>query len=322
MRLRIFPGSPLNWRTGVLTTIHGGALPLKSVGVAAAFRWAGQVSYGEAMSVPDTHHMILRPREPGLWTTHAGPEWLNPGGGMWGGYAIGLGLKVVQAEPGAVGEPLAITLTYAAPLYAGDIDVRTRCIRQGGSVGVWEVRLSQSGSDEVAVQAMVTMARRPSTPPFAFATMPQAPDPETLEPLPVGHARQHFGSVMLEKRSSEGFPPKVSSDSRTLAWMRSRRDPMDKALLGMLCDNSPPRAFYALGAQVMTTTLSLSVFLHASAEEVAAVGNDFILVEYEGRIGGGGASDERSSYWRRDGKLLATSEQLVWYRPAPERRWT
>jgi hypothetical protein len=42
-------------------------------------------------------------------------------------------------------------------------------------------------------------------------------------------------------------------------------------------------------------------------------------VEYEGRVGGGGASDERSSYWRRDGKLLATSEQLVWYRRVPPR---
>jgi hypothetical protein len=38
-------------------------------------------------------------------------------------------------------------------------------------------------------------------------------------------------------------------------------------------------------------------------------------VEYEGRVGGGGASDERSSYWSRSGKLLATSEQLAWYRP-------
>jgi len=72
--------------------------------------------------------------------------------------------------------------------------------------------------------------------------------------------------------------------------------------------------FYALGMSVMTTTLSLTVYLHATVEEIAAVGDDFILVECEGRVGGHGASDERSSYWRRDGKLLATSEQLAWYR--------
>jgi acyl-CoA thioesterase len=88
-------------------------------------------------------------------------------------------------------------------------------------------------------------------------------------------------------------------------------------LLGMLTDHSPPRAFYAFGHTLMTTTLSLTVYLHATAEEVAAAARDFLLVEYEGRVGGGGASDERSSYWRRDGKLLATSEQLVWHREIP-----
>ena len=50
---------------------------------------------------------------------------------------------------------------------------------------------------------------------------------------------------------------------------------------------------------------------------LAEVGNDFILVECEGRVGGGGASDERASLWRRDGRLLATSEQLAWYRAPP-----
>ena len=89
---------------------------------------------------------------------------------------------------------------------------------------------------------------------------------------------------------------------------------MDKALLGMITDNSAPRAMYALGPTIMTTTLSLTAYLHATVEELAEVADDFILVECEGRVGGGGASDERSSYWRRDGKLLATSEQLAWYR--------
>ena len=98
--------------------------------------------------------------------------------------------------------------------------------------------------------------------------------------------------------------------------MRSRRGPLDKALLGMITDNSAPRAMYALGPTINNTTLSLTAYLHGTVDDIAAVGDDFILVECEGRVGAGGASDERSSYWRRDGKLLATSEQLAWYRPA------
>lgn len=251
---------------------------------------------------------------PGRWTTLAGPEWRNPGGGLWGGYAIGLAIRAVEAEPESVGEPLSLTLTYAAALPAGALEVRTRRLRQGGSVGVWEVEILPAGSDQVGVHAMVTMARRPKTPGFAFASMPDAPPPEAMPSPDMPQGALHFGASAFERRTLDVFPPKATGDSRSLAWVRSRRGPLDKALLGMMTDHSAPRAMYALGRTVMTTTLSLTAYLHATPQELAEVGDDFILVECEGRVGAHGASDERSSYWRRDGKLLATSEQLAWYR--------
>jgi acyl-CoA thioesterase len=269
------------------------------------------------MSVIESEIFPLTAVGPGRWTTQAGPEWKNPNGPLWGGYPIGLALTVVGAEPEAVGEPLSISLTYVAALTEGEIEIRTRRLRQGGSIGVWEVDLRPAGADGVSVQAIVTMAKRPATPPFAFAKMPEAPQPETLpSPMSPGGAR-HFGAQAFERRTSETFPIQPAVSSYSTAWVRPRLGPWDKPMLGMLTDNSPPRAFYALGHTVMTTTLSLTVYLHATAQEVAEAARDWLLVEYEGRVGGGGASDERSSYWRRDGKLLATSEQLVWYREVP-----
>ena len=253
----------------------------------------------------------------GRWTTVAGPEWSNPGGGLWGGYAIGLFIRVLEAEPEATGEALSLTLTYAAALPSGPLDIRTRRIRQGGSIGVWEVELLAQGSDQVGVHGIVTLARRPTTPTFAFAAMPEAPAPETLPSPPNMAAPLHYGASAFERRTLEVFPPEATGDSRTLAWVRARAEPLDKALLGMVTDNSAPRAMYALGRTIRTTTLTLTVYLHATSEELAEIGHDFILVECEGRVGGGGASDERSNYWSRAGKLLATSEQLAWYRSVP-----
>ena len=270
------------------------------------------------MSETETVSIPLTPAGPGRWTTIAGQEWRNPGGGLWGGYAIGLCIRVLEAETEAVGEALSLTLTYAAALPAGELDIRTRRLRQGGSIGVWEVELRAPGSEDVGVHAIVTMAKRPVTPSFAFVEMPDAAPPETLPIWTSPGGGTHYGAVALERRTLEGFPPKPGPDSRSLAWVRSRRSPLDKALLGMITDNSPPRVFYALGTSVMSTTLTLTVYLHATAAEIAEIGDDFVLVEYEGRVGGGGASDERSSYWSRDGKLLATSEQLAWYRPRPQ----
>jgi acyl-CoA thioesterase len=271
------------------------------------------------MTATTTHAMPLTAVSPGRWTTIAAPEWNNPGGGLWGGYAIGLFIRVLEAEPDAVGEALSLTLTYAAGMPAGPLDIRTRRLRQGGSIGVWEVELLASGSDQVGVHGIVTLARRPETPAFAFARMPEAPDPDSLPSPNMPGASQHYGASAFERRTLEEFPPQASGDSYTLAWVRSRNGPMDKARLGMVTDNSAPRAMYALGRTIMTTTLTLTVYLHATSEELAAIGEDFILVECEGRVGGGGASDERSSYWSRDGKLLATSEQLAWYRPLARR---
>lgn len=251
---------------------------------------------------------------PGHWTTLAGEEWSNPGGGLWGGYAIGLAIRAIESESEAIGEALSLTLTYAAALPAGALDVRTRRLRQGGSVGVWEVEVHQAGSGQVGVHAIVTTARRPATPSFVFATMPEAPDPESVPSLEIPGEPRRYGASAFERRAFEGFPPAPGESSRSLCWVRSRNRPMDKALLGMVTDHSPPRAMYALGRSVMTTTLCLTAYLHATAEELAEVGQDFILVECEGRVGNAGASDERSSYWSRSGKLLATSEQLAWYR--------
>lgn len=264
-----------------------------------------------------TDLFALSPIGPGRWLTEAGPEWKNPNGPLWGGYPIGLSLRTIAAEPEARGEPLSIALTYVAALREGPIEIRTRCLRQGGSIGVWNLEIG--GPDgQVCVQAVVTMAARPHTPPFLFAQMPEAPDAEAWPEQVRPSDRQHFGARTFERRTQERFPIMPGQSSRSVAWVRPRQARWDKPLLGMLADNSPPRAFYALGHSVMTTTLSLSVYLHATSAEIAEAGRDYLLVEYEGRVGGGGASDERSSYWRRDGKLLATSEQLVWYREIPK----
>jgi acyl-coenzyme A thioesterase PaaI-like protein len=271
----------------------------------------------ETFSDP-SYVISLRAVAPGGWTTLAAPEWRNPGGGLWGGYALGLCVRALEAEPEATGEALSMTLTYAAGLPPGELDVRTRRLRQGGSIGVWEVEVRPQGVEEVGVHGMVTLARRPPTPAFAFASLPLAPPPEDLPSPdhPAGPA--HFGASAFERRTLDSFPPTPGGDSRSLAWVRPRRGDWDKALLAMVTDNSAPRAMYAL-PRVMTTTLSLTVYLHASTEELAELGDDFILIECEGRVGGGGASDERSSYWSRAGRLLATSEQLAWYRQmAPE----
>jgi acyl-CoA thioesterase len=129
-------------------------------------------------------------------------------------------------------------------------------------------------------------------------------------------AMDRYGAQAFERRIVDGFPPSPGKSARSLAWVRSRSGRFDKALLAMVTDNSPPRVMYALGRDVDSTTLSLTAYLHATDKHLAEIGDDFILIECDGQVGNDGASDERSNYWRRDGRLLATSTQLAWYRAA------
>jgi hypothetical protein len=60
-----------------------------------------------------THQMILERLGPGRWRVPAGEEWRNPSGGLWGGYAIGLATRIIEAEPERVGEVLSLTHAMA-----------------------------------------------------------------------------------------------------------------------------------------------------------------------------------------------------------------
>jgi hypothetical protein len=58
----------------------------------------------------------------------------------------------------------------------------------------------------------------------------------------------------------------------------------------------------------------MSVYFHATDDEVAAVGDDYFLNEATGTRGEHSTSGQQARLWSRDGALLATTEQLCWYR--------
>ena len=58
----------------------------------------------------------------------------------------------------------------------------------------------------------------------------------------------------------------------------------------------------------------MSVYFHATAPELAEVGDDVVLSEAFGTRGAESTSEEHVRLWSRQGALLATSIQLAWYR--------
>ena len=58
----------------------------------------------------------------------------------------------------------------------------------------------------------------------------------------------------------------------------------------------------------------MTVYLHASDADLAEAGSDWVMIEANAGRGGGGFYDQHARIWSRSGKLLATTQQMVWYK--------
>ena len=68
------------------------------------------------------------------------------------------------------------------------------------------------------------------------------------------------------------------------------------------------------GRSPTSATLTLSVYFLGTTDEIIAVGNDYVLTEATDTRGEQSTSGQQARLWSRAGALLATTEQLCWYR--------
>ncbi len=156
---------------------------------------------------------------------------------------------------------------------------------------------------------MVVMANRRATDGHCQKAMPPAPDPELLEEI---HAPGRQGRQTTVRPIFGEF---ASGDTLSCQWVREISGRLlDQPQLAYLADQYAPRSFFwGLGPRP-TATLTMSVYFHANDDEIAVAGDDFVLVEATGTRGEQGTSGQQAALWSRHGALLATTEQLSWYR--------
>lgn len=255
--------------------------------------------------------ITLKPLGAGHWTAVADPRYYGLHS-MYGGWTAAIALRAVMDTPGRTGTPSAFTMNFINAIEAGT-DVQITTTRVGGSRSVqhWHTLvLSADGSVTLAHSISVFASRRDSdgrTEP----SMPEAPDPDALDTFhPPGNQGEHI--VM---RPINGHPPFGRADTRSAAWTRDATGrPLDHMQLALLADAYAPRPLFWSSGERMSATLSMSVYFVGTAGEIAAVGDDYILIEATGTRGAQATSGQQARMWSRRGELLATTEQLCWYR--------
>jgi acyl-CoA thioesterase len=111
----------------------------------------------------------------------------------------------------------------------------------------------------------------------------------------------------------KGGDPSPSSTS-TL-WVRDgagRR--IDYPALAALCDIFYPRVFLRRGGFIPSGTISLTAYFHADQPQLDALGSDFVLATAHANRFSRGYFDQSAKLWTREGGLLATTHQIVYFK--------
>jgi len=246
-----------------------------------------------------------------LWTGSADPDYAHPGG-RFGGWTAAALLKAAMEEPGERGDPLSLTVLFTDAVNDGPIFVSTRLLRAGARLQFWRAELSQG--EKVRAHAQITFGARRETKGFTDAILPEMPEPNDPSLLAFSPPTK-FGQQLQARWSPSTMSPGASAPARSLFWSRHKWGfGMDHLLLALLADYAPPRVAMKRGVFLMSSTVSMNVYFHAKPDELASVGDDWVLSEVECRRCEGGYFDHELKVWSRSGALLATSEQVAAFR--------
>ena len=121
----------------------------------------------------------LRGSGDGTWIVHADPNYESMNG-MFGGWTAAVALRAVCDAVEGEAAPSALTVNFVGKVEPGrDILIQTRRVGGGRSVSYWQSELT--ADDVTLAVASVVLTERRETDGHLEVTMPDAPDPATLE---------------------------------------------------------------------------------------------------------------------------------------------
>lgn len=237
--------------------------------------------------------------------------------GPFGGATAALLLRAALEHGEPIGEPVALTVNFCAAVADDQFAVTVRSVRTGRSVQHLSVELAQGGT--VMANATVVCARRAETWSHQPAAMPDAPPPADV-PLATGKWPlawlQRYDFRFIEGPPLvPGTPFPAPQAARTLLWVNDNPPrPLDHVSLAALCDVFIIRLFQVRGTRTQAGTVSMTSYFHATPGEMAAQGAAPVLAKADSMRFSRQFFDQQGEIWSADGRLLASTTQVVWFK--------
>ena len=244
-------------------------------------------------------------------TTHS--AWANMVG-PFGGITAAVMLQAVMQQPDRLGNPVALTVNFCAGVAEGAFEITAKPARTNRSTQHWTIELTQG--EQVVITATAVTAVRRTTFSSIESDMPALTPAHLLqrsEPpkLPWTHC--------YDMRALTGHLPTVwdgtEGDTLTQMWVRDVQERhIDFASLTALADSFFPRVYLRRRTFVPIGTVSMTVYFHADAADLAALGTGFILGQAKAQCFFNGFFDHSAQLWSKAGTLLATTHQVVYFK--------
>ncbi|CAN5681040.1 thioesterase family protein [soil metagenome] len=259
--------------------------------------------------------VALQAQEDGTWLGHTSPAYGNMVG-PFGGITAAQALSGVLQHPQLLGEPVALTVNFAAALADGPFNVIARPARTNRSTQHWVIEIQQQGQAVLTATAFTALRRD-------TWGASEHPMPEVAAAVDVMPATQRGRVEWLNRYDVRfvegGFPDTWDSTdhgaSRTRLWMRDQPPrPLDFASLTALADVFFPRIWRRRAKPVPIGTVSMTVYFHADSATLKAVGTGYLLGQAQAQAFHRGYFDQTAQLWSEAGELLVTTHQVVYYK--------
>ena len=257
---------------------------------------------------------------PGQYQGQASQDYWNMVG-PYGGVTAAALVQAMQQHPQCLGEPVSLTVNYAAAVGAGAFVIDANPVRTNRSTQHWMLTVKQAdeqGQLQVVTTATAVTALRRQTWSTSDAPMPRVPpSAEAMRVPPLVDAVEWLNRY--EMRFVDGILPMTEDgaehDSRSLLWVRDNPPrPLDFVALAAVSDVFFPRIWLRRAKHVPAGTVSITVYFHAGREELAAAGDGLLLAQARGQEFRNGFFDQSAQLWSESGVMLATSHQIVYYK--------
>ena len=259
--------------------------------------------------------VALRPQADGTFIGNTSAAYGNMVG-PFGGVTAAQALNAVLQHPKRLGDPISLTVNFAAALADGPFTVIARPARTNRSTQHWVLEIQQQG--EAVLTGTAFFGLRRDTWGADEHAMPEVPSPSEIEqaqrPMQVEWVKRY------EMRFVEGAIPTEwhgndQGISRTRLWVRDNPPrPLDFASLTALSDVFFPRVWRRRPLVVPIGTVSMTVYFHADETLLKSTGSGYLFGQTQAQAFRNGYFDQTAQLWNEAGELLVTTHQVVYYK--------